>query len=399
MTAIIEDVQNQAIDSELIVLFDLEYASGSFAYFFPAGLDEDLTEISFRDEAGNPNSYAALPLELEDFDVSSDGAYSRPTMSIANLESVFSTEIGNASFESLIGRRITKRTTLKKYLVGEAGDSTPPVEFPKITYVIDRIKEKSVLSVKFELAAPFDLAGIRLPRRVIVGGACPWKYTGASSRKYDDQNLIWTDADEIDKEGGCDWRRDSILTIDGTDYTVYMSSNDEYILPLSALTVTDSTTVSNYLANYYYSDTATIRRINDDGGFQDVVVTRYWQCLSATTTDPTSTSAAWTPVRIYETYSSTNTYYGYQDKRFNEYVLKDNRLWQVKRVTQTLGAHNTVEEGDFWTAGDVCGKKLRSCSMRFQAIENSQSQGGFDRKRDSRIALPFGGFPGVVQRR
>ena len=38
--------------------------------------------------------------------------------------------------------------------------------------------------------------------------------------------------------------------------------------------------------------------------------------------------------------------------------------------------------------------------MRFQAKVNQNGSGaGFDEIRDSRISLPFGGFPGVVQRR
>jgi len=398
MTAIVEDVQSQGIDSALVILYDLELSTTNSAYFFPAGLDDDLTEIQFRDSGGTERTYVALPMQAEGLDISSDGAYNRPELTVANIESVFSDELDGLSFEQLIGKRITRRTTLKKYLYGETGDSNPPTEFPKITYVIDRIKSKSAVSVTFELAAPFDLAGIQLPRRTIIGGACPWKYTGASSRKYDTDNLIWTDAAEIEKEGGCDWRRDSIINIEGTDYTLYMTGNDEYILP-SSTTFTATSGLSSFSANNYYKDTATVRRIKSDGTFEDVTIDQYWQCLFSTSSGPSSSSSSWKPVRLYYTYSASTQYFGYQDKRHNQYVVKDNRLWQVKRLTQDANSHGTVTEGAHWTAGDVCGKKLTSCAKRFQAKVNSASQGGFDAKRDSRVALPFGGFPGVVQRR
>ena len=206
MTAIVENVQKQGVESPIITLYDLEYADGVFAYF-ASTLDDDLTSIQFRDSGGTVRTYSAIPIQLEGFDVQSDGALSRPTMTVANIESTFKDALGGLSFEDLIGRRITRRTTQEKYLVGNSGDSTPPVEFPSITYVIDRIASKSIMGVTFELAAPFELAGIKLPRRVVIGGACPWKYQGASSTLA-----------EVDKEGGCSWRLDNKINIGGTDY-------------------------------------------------------------------------------------------------------------------------------------------------------------------------------------
>ena len=185
MSDIIATVQSQEIASEFIELYDLEYSTGNFAYFYPGGLDQSLPspyEIKFRDSAGAIKTYEALPMEAESFSITADGAYNRPTITVANIESVFSAAIGDLVYEDLIGQRITRRTTLKKYLVGGAGDTgdnNAPVEFPKQVYIIDTIKSKNILSVTFELAAPFDVAGIQLPTRVIIGNACPFKYRGA----------------------------------------------------------------------------------------------------------------------------------------------------------------------------------------------------------------------------
>ena len=95
--------------------------------------------------------------------------------------------------DDLIGSKLTKRTTLEKYL-----SSDPTIEFPKAVYIIDRIQQKTNLFVTFELAAPFDLAGVRIPARTVVGKYCPWQYQGARSE------LIASD-----RRGACVWKEHS----------------------------------------------------------------------------------------------------------------------------------------------------------------------------------------------
>lgn len=408
MTAIVEDVQSQGIDSSIIILYDLEYTDGSFAYFFSDGLDSDLTQVQFRDSSGVAKTYTAIPIEAENFEISSDGAMNRPKLTVANLHNTFSSAIGGLDFEDLIGQRITRRTTLKKYLVGETGDTgngNAPVEFPKTTYVIDRISSKNVLQVEFELAAPFDLAGVQLPRRVIVGGSCPWRYTGAGSKKY--VSNAYTSRPEKEKIGGCNWRADSKITVNGTEYTLYMSPEDEYILPSGTVSFTNGNSLSSFTAGTYYSTTASnLQEITGPGILAAASgVNNYWQCLANTSTAPSDASSSWRRVWVYlhgsavpsQSGDSSITVKGYKDKRYNTYFVKNSFLWKVKRNTQTLAHDTALQEGDLWTQGDVCGKTLTSCAMRFQAVPDGN--GGFTRARDSRIALPYGGYPGVVQRR
>ena len=153
----------------------------------------------------------------------------------------------------------------------------------------------------------------------------------------------------------------------------------------------------NYQEDNYYWESKTLNRIDSDGISSSVSITVYWQCLSDTTVDPSEISSLWRPIRIYDTYSTLNNYYGYNDKRFNSYTVKDNKLWQVKRISQLASTHSAVQENIFWTQGDACGKTLTSCKSRFQADINSQ--GGFQQKRNSSLGLPYGGYPGVIQRR
>lgn len=385
MSEVIETVQKQDPGSEYIVLYDLEYTDGSFAHFF-AGLDDDLTEIQFRDSGGTAQTYVAIPLEADGFDINSDGAYSRPEITIANIESVFSDEIGGIDYEDLIGQRVTRRTTLKKYLVGEPGDSTPPVEFPKIVYIIDRIKSKNIISVTFELASPFDLAGVRLPRRTIIGNACPWVYRGRT---------------QTPSRGGCNWNQETVgsAAVAGGD-PVYANAYDEYIVPSS---ITFSTVGASTTANDYYQTSINKTRISSDGTTSSVSITEYWQALTSQASSPTTPSDTdninWRRVRIYYTYNSANTYYGYTDSKCNDYVLDSGKLWQVKRTTQDGGSHATLDEGVFWTEGDLCGKKVRSCKLRFNALVHPTVTGGVSINTNSAIALPFGGFPGATSKR
>tara|TARA_B100000575_G_C23130872_1_gene655972 strand:- start:950 stop:2128 length:1179 start_codon:yes stop_codon:yes gene_type:complete len=391
MTAIVQNVQKQGVESSIVTLYDLEYAPGTFAYFTSA-IDNDLTSVQFRETGGTIRTYTPIPIELEGFDVQSDGSIPRPTMTVANIESTFKDALGGLGFEDLIGKRITRRTTQEKYLVGNSGDSTPPVEFPSVTYVIDRLASKTIMSVVFELAAPFDLAGIKLPRRVVVGGACPWKYQGAS-----------TTLAESAKEGGCTWRLDNKLNINGTDKVIALNENDEYLIPfgMSALGV-NASGVTNFTQNSFYFTTTTQQQYDEVGilsSVSSVLTYQYWLCVRDTTSAPADSNAAFIKVRRYHAYSASSTYYGFKDKAFNSNVLKDGLFWRVKRTTQLANEHNTVQEGDFWTKADRCGKQLTSCKRRFQARIHPSVVGAFSALQDNTKALPFGGYPGVVQRR
>ena len=394
MTAIVENVQKQGVESSIVTLYDLEYATGVFAYFTSA-IDQDLTSIQFRDTGGTVRTYTPIPIELEGFDVQSDGAIARPTMTVANIESTFKDALGGLGFEDLIGKRITRRTTQEKYLVGNTGDSTPPVEFPSVTYVIDRIASKSVMSVVFELAAPFDLAGIKLPRRVVIGGACPWKYQGAS-----------TTLAEVNKEGGCSWRLDNKINIGGTDYLLAINESDEMILLKTAVTgaASNASGLSSFTQNSFYFTATAQQRYGTTGVLLDVNnadTRQYWFCIRATSTAPSDTNSAFRKIRVYQTFSTSGVYYGYRDKAFNDVVLQSGVFWRVQRTSLTGygGTQTSISENIYWTKADRCGKQITSCRLRFQAKLHPSVSGAFSALQDNTKALPFGGYPGVIQRR
>ncbi len=122
------------------------------------------------------NSYLRFPVKAEGF-AFQRGQLPRPTLSISNLSSapsisallltVNETTPGN----DLTGATVTRIRTLAKFLdaanfangTNATADNT--AEFPQEIYYIDRKSTETRDVVSWELAAVFDLAGIRVPKR------------------------------------------------------------------------------------------------------------------------------------------------------------------------------------------------------------------------------------------
>ena len=122
------------------------------------------------------NSYLRFPLKAEGF-AYQRGQLPRPNLTISNLSStpsisaillsVNETTPGN----DLTGAVVTRIRTLAKFIdaVNFANGQNPTAdntaEFPKEIYYIDRKSTETRDVVTWELAAVFDLAGVRVPKR------------------------------------------------------------------------------------------------------------------------------------------------------------------------------------------------------------------------------------------
>jgi hypothetical protein len=178
----------------------------------------------------------------------------------------------------------------------------------------------------YELAAPYDLEAVKLPRRRIVGGQCPWKYKGASLDNFD------SPADPVrgsEPRGGCTFPRSNQLWT-GSRYTnVNMSPADEYIID-SRLVTTQFNLIPEDVA--IYKDSYVFTYANDyeidQYGIQlasTSSIKHYWQAtkdmiLFLDREAPREGSSNWRQVRVYSAYDKTKYYRGYADKRNNEYV-------------------------------------------------------------------------------
>ena len=125
------------------------------------------------------DSYLRFPIQVSGF-AFQKGQLPRPRMIISNigvipgsgiisaiLLSVNETTAGN----DLTGATVTRIRTLAKFIDAvNFADNTnatadPNAEFPQEIYSIDRKSSENREVVEFELAAPTDLAGIRIPGR------------------------------------------------------------------------------------------------------------------------------------------------------------------------------------------------------------------------------------------
>ena len=170
--------------SAIIELFKLELKEGlNYQTGNPSGV-----ETVFRFHGGsnldangeivwNSESYLRFPVEAAGF-AYQKGQLPRPTITISNMGSPSISSIlllANAFTvgNDLTGAKVTRIRTMAKFLdaanfsgaTNPFGTPDPDAEFPREIYYIDRKSSENRAVVQFELAAVFDLAGIRAPKR------------------------------------------------------------------------------------------------------------------------------------------------------------------------------------------------------------------------------------------
>lgn len=194
--------------SAIIELFELELIK-NVHYVLPATID---TNYYFHDGTSNNNfgsikwtkgdsnntevEYVALPVKAEGFKFGR-GQLPRPTLTFSNALGTFTTILAAANSvatsieegsiglglinNDLTGAKVTRKRTLEKFLPTSNYSTTPSYnafdssypEFPQEVYFIDRKSEENREVVQFELAANFDLAGVKAPRRLVTRDQFP----------------------------------------------------------------------------------------------------------------------------------------------------------------------------------------------------------------------------------
>jgi lambda family phage minor tail protein L len=160
--------------SAIIELFTLQLSTAlhgaNTIYRFHAGSNLDANgEIVW---AGN--SYLRFPIQAEGF-AFQKGQLPRPKITISNatglISAILLTVNETTTGNDLTGATVTRIRTLAKFLdavnfadgTNATADNT--AEFPQEIYVVDRKATETREVVEFELAAPTDLAGVRIPGR------------------------------------------------------------------------------------------------------------------------------------------------------------------------------------------------------------------------------------------
>ena len=192
--------------SGIIELFELvlfaNIHGSDFTYRFHAGTNET---TSYGNVIWDSNTYSALPIEVDGFEYNAEsGTLPRPTIRVSNLFGTISAillDVNNTTAgNDLTGAKLTRIRTLVRYIdAANFTGGTNPYGTPDTTaklpdeiyYVARKVTEDREL-VEFELAAAFDLAGVRAPKRQCNANLCPWIYKGSecgySGTDYFDEN-------------------------------------------------------------------------------------------------------------------------------------------------------------------------------------------------------------------
>jgi len=128
------------------------------------------------------NAYLRFPIQASGF-AFQRGQLPRPKIIISNatglVSSILLTVNETTTGNDLTGATVTRIRTLAKFIdaVNFADGNNPTAdntaEFPQEVYSIDRKAGESRLVVEFELAAPTDLAGVRIPKRQCTRSVFP----------------------------------------------------------------------------------------------------------------------------------------------------------------------------------------------------------------------------------
>lgn len=176
--SITADIQSLS-PTALITLYELDMtkiAPGDRLYFH-AGTSALQTNVIWRGQ-----TYLALPVETEGFDITTKGTLPRPKFRLANMNGAFSGEV--MANEDLIGCKVIRRRTFAKYLDAvnfPNGNPTadPNQHFPDETWYVDQKITENRYVIEWELSSAFDLNGVMLPGRQIIQNSCPWTYRSA----------------------------------------------------------------------------------------------------------------------------------------------------------------------------------------------------------------------------
>jgi lambda family phage minor tail protein L len=133
----------------------------------------------------NGETYLRFPVEADGFEYSGTGQLPRPTIRIANLNGTITALLLTLP-NGLEGAKVTRIRTLARYLdaanfpgaINPYGTPDPTAEFPQEIFFVDRKSAETRDIVEFELAAAFDLAGVKAPKRQCIANLCQWVYKG-----------------------------------------------------------------------------------------------------------------------------------------------------------------------------------------------------------------------------
>ena len=188
--------------SNIVELFQLQLDTtihgANTTYYFHNGVNENNnSNLIF-----NNIEYTRMPIEATGFEFNGK-QLPRPRITISNILSTFTTILLTLP-QGLEGAKVTRIRTLQRYIdntnfiggeillengsnlllengsaidmesgINPFGTPDPTATFPNEVYYIDRKVTETRDIIQFELAASFDLNGVRLPKRQVLPADFP----------------------------------------------------------------------------------------------------------------------------------------------------------------------------------------------------------------------------------
>lgn len=383
--------------SSIIELFELQLVASlhgaSTVYRFHAGSNMDAN----GELVWNGNSYQRFPVEAEGFEYSGNGQLPRPKLRVSNilgtitaiLFSVNATSAGN----DLNGAKLTRIRTLARYIdaanftggTNPYGTPDPTAEFPREIYYLDRKVTENRDLVEWELAAAFDLAGVRAPKRQCIANRCQWVYRGTEC-SYAGPPIA--DANDALLPG-------VTSSAEAIAYNTAKAAFDATIAPYNASIAALNTARNNLNSaqgNWYRAETR-FQLPNNQVAYAS------WAGEVAKWDGNTVTLGA----EYRKGAQQTFTLWGMQYWAIERWAYDNSAVVNAQNAYNTaLSNYNTAKTNydnalaaknaafDAWqtsppytndlnASGDACGKRLNSCKLRFGNLAE----------------LPFGSYPGV----
>lgn len=150
---------------ELFVL-DASGITGGGVHYFHAGTNEIGGDIVWQGQA-----YQRFPVQASGFETSSKGTLPRPKLLVSNVDGIVGALIRD--LDDLVGARVTRKRCFARHLDGMPG-ADPDAHWPDEPWEINQKSAETSTSIEFELVAPLDAQGCKMPRRVINANFCNW---------------------------------------------------------------------------------------------------------------------------------------------------------------------------------------------------------------------------------
>lgn len=389
--------------SSIIELFELQLVTvlhGANTIFrFHAGTNE----VSNGDVIWAGNTYQRYPIEVEGFEYSGNGQLPRPRIRVSNIfgtiTAILLTVNNTSSGNDLNGAKLTRIRTLARYLdaanftggTNPYGTPDPTAEFPREIYYLDRKVAENRDVVEWELAAAFDLAGVRAPKRQCIANRCQWVYRSTEC-SYSGPPIA--NADDTLLPG-------VTSSAEAIAYYAAKATFDATVTPLANATSALNTATNNLnvaQGNWYKAET----RFDTSGPnlvvqFAGSAETAKWDGNIVSLGDVYRKGAArqfpgfgfffasakyWEIERwaydnsaVVAAQSAYNTALSTYNTAKTNY---DNAL-AARDAAFTAWQTSPPFANDLGGSGDECGKRLTSCKLRFGNLAE----------------LPFGSYPGV----